>query len=403
LVIATYKWPLAARISLALAQVGFRVAVVSPVGNLVRTVRAIEAHYNYSHRQASSSIKRAIEAWSPNLLVCSDDPAVYQLHQLHRQASNAADDGNAKALVDLIEASLGDPNSFEIATANSRLIRCARKNGIRCPSSTPIPDFRILGKELGGAKYPIVIKADGSFGGRAVRVVNNRDNAWEGIRELVLPFLWPGPIKRLLGRMLPLSLVARLVQARTLYLQDHIVGRDANRAVACWRGEVLAGLSVAALETLYPHGPATVIQIIDHPEMAASAANLVKCLKLSGFIGFDFILDTANKAWLLEMNPRVTSISHLCLTDGTNLPGAIFSQITAVKPNVNASIAKDNTIALFPQEFGRSNRSEYLVSSYHDVPWSEPEFVYACLNQRFGGGLLKRAFRYQKRWREKRT
>ena len=395
MVVATHKWPIAARVSLALAMVGFRVAAVSPFGNLIRTVTAIEAHYNW---QGSRSIQLAIEAWSPNLIICADDFAVYQLHLLHREASNAVGDRNAQTLVDLIEASLGDPNSFATATASSKLILCAKKNGVRCPSSTTIADYHTLEKEIENAAYPIVIKADGSFGGRAVRVVNNRHSAWEGIRELVLPFLWPGPVKRLLGKMLPWPLVVRLLKKRTLCVQHHITGRDSNRAVACWNGEVLAGLSVAAIETLYPHGPATVIQIIDNPEMTATAANLVKCLKLSGFIGFDFILDAANQAWLLEMNPRVTSISHLCLADGTSLPAAIFSKMTGAKPNGNVSIVKGNTIALFPQELGRSDRSEYLVSSYHDVPWSEPKFVHACLNQRFGGGLLKRALRSQKRW-----
>jgi hypothetical protein len=394
MVVATHKWPIAARVSLTLAMVGFRVAAVSPFGNLIRTVTAIEAHYPYSDWQGSNSIKRAIEAWSPNLIVCADDIAVYQLHLLHREASNAAGDANAQTLVDLIEASLGDPNSFATATAKSKLILCAQKIGVRCPSSTIIADYHTLKKEIDCAAYPIVIKADGSFGGRAVRVVTNRDSAWKGIRELVLPFLWSGPAKRLFGKMLPCSLVVRLLKERTLCVQDHITGRNSNRAVACWNGEVLAGVSVVAIETLYPQGPATVIQIIDNPEMTAAAANLVKCLKLSGFIGFDFILDAANQAWLLEMNPRVTPISHLCLADGTSLPGAIFSKMTGAKPNGNASTVKENTIALFPQEVRRSDRSEYLVSCYHDVPWSEPKFVHACLSLRFGRGLLKR----QKRW-----
>jgi hypothetical protein len=401
LVIATQLWPIAARISLALAKVGFRVAVVSPFGNIVRTITAIEIHYSYRGLQGPNSIKLAITAWSPDLLVCSDDRAVRELHLLHRQASDVLDEENEKALVDLIELSLGDPNSFATADANSNFIDYAKNIGVRCPESNIARDYLTLVKEVESATYPIAIKADGSFGGRAVRIVNNPDQAWEGLRELVLPFLWPDPIKQLIGKLMPRSLFARLFQRRTVRLQDLIVGRDVNRAVVCWKGEVLAGFSVAAIETSYPHGPATVIRIIDNPEMEAAAASLVRSLKLSGLIGFDFILDAASQAWLLEMNPRVTPICHLSLEDGTNLAGALFSRMTGSKPNDNPPIVKGNAIALFPQELRRSECSEYLDSSkqvvYHDVPWSEPKFVYACLNEQFGGRYLKRAFRKYRR------
>ena len=78
----------------------------------------------------------------------------------------------------------------------------------------------------------------------------------------------------------------------------------------CWKGKVLAGISVEAVEVTQERGPASVVRVIDHLEMATVCEHVVKRLELSGFVGFDFILDCANRAWLLEMNPRVTPICH---------------------------------------------------------------------------------------------
>ena len=76
-------------------------------------------------------------------------------------------------------------------------------------------------------------------------------------------------------------------------LQDHIDGHPANRAVACWRGEVLAGTSVLALRTQQATGPATVVRVIDNAEMDEAVKRLVQRLGLSGLWGVDFVIEAA--------------------------------------------------------------------------------------------------------------
>src|SRR5262249_18407867 len=100
-------------------------------------------------------------------------------------------------------------------------------------------------------------------------------------------------------------------------LQQYIPGRPSNRAVICCKGKVLAGISVEVVELNHEYGPASVVRLIDHPEMAMVAEHMVECLNWSGFVGFDFVLDSSNQAWLIEMNPRVTPISHFSLANGT--------------------------------------------------------------------------------------
>jgi glutathione synthase/RimK-type ligase-like ATP-grasp enzyme len=395
MVVATHVWPLAARISLALAQVGFQTATISPTKSLVRKTKVFGAHYTYSAWERLESIVRAIRAWQPDLLVCSDDQAVRHLHCLHARASKQLD-GDSRSLVQLIEASLGNPGSFLPAEQKSKFIAIATDAGVRCPRTWIIADKPRL-------PYPILVKADGTFGGKGVRIVKNEDQARVAIAELTLPAAWPGPLKQIIARSMSNSgLNWGPKRQRTVCLQEQIVGRPANRAVACHNGKVLAGMSVEALETEHELGPASIVRLIEHSEMTAAAAAMVERLQLSGFIGFDFILDSTNRAWLLEMNPRVTPICHLRLADGTNLPATIFSHMTGEAVISKPPIVNAETVVLFPGGLTQSHRSCSLssvyMSSFHDVPWDEPELVRACINYKLSNSLRKRALTLLQRW-----
>jgi hypothetical protein len=48
-------------------------------------------------------------------------------------------------------------------------------------------------------------------------------------------------------------------------------------------------------------------------------------LDLSGFCGFDFILDKAGQAHFIEMNPRATPTAHLTDADGRSPPQALLA------------------------------------------------------------------------------
>src|SRR5215472_16057728 len=135
-------------------------------------------------------------------------------------------------------------------------------------------------------------------------------------------------------------------------LHQYIPGRPSNRAV----------ISVEVVELNHEYGPASVVRLIDHPEMAMVAEHMVECLNLSGFVGFDFVLDSSNQAWLIEMNPRVTPISHFSLANGTSLAGSLYRQMTGLRPPSKLAPINRGLIALFPDEIVRSPSSEYLQS-----------------------------------------
>jgi glutathione synthase/RimK-type ligase-like ATP-grasp enzyme len=387
LVFATENTPLAARISIALARLGFRVAALTPNWHPVRQSRRIWDHFAY---HSLKSVARAINRCSPHLLVCTDDLAVEELQILHQRMA-AIDDKAARHISDLIELSLGPPASFPAMTNKSTFLPLAELEGLRCPKTIIVPSndpVKSLPTEL---SYPIVVKADHSEGGRCVRVASNDADLRAAIWELQIPITWRS--KRFLGSILgskalgPLQLGLR----RTISLQQYIAGHPSNRAVICWKGKVLAGISVEAIEVSHEHGPASVVRIIDHPEMAMVAEHMVKRLHLSGFLGFDFVLDFANRAWLLEMNPRVTPICHFSLADGTNLAELLFTQMKGVLPPSRSVPFQKDLIALFPDGIIASPSGKYLESCQLDVPWDEPELVRYVLDQRLRTGIVGRA------------
>jgi glutathione synthase/RimK-type ligase-like ATP-grasp enzyme len=380
LVFATQDNPLAARISIALDYAGFHVAALTRFGNLVREVRKIPSHFTYRDRFPLKSITRVIDRWSPDLLVCTDDPAVRELQKLHKRAASSGDE-RGRRICELIELSLGPPTSFPAARDKSNFLALAQLEGLRCPEAIVIPANSVFKSAPAELTYPVVVKADQSDGGRCVRIVHRDADLRSVVWELQTPSNWRG--RRFFGTMLgseALSLLT-LPLRRTISLQEYIVGRPGNRAVICWKGKVLAGISVEAVEVTHERGPASVIRLIDHPEMVTACERMVKALTLSGFVGFDFMIDSANQAWLLEINPRATPICHFNLADGTNLAGALFTQMKKQLPRSRPAPINRDLIALFPNEITRSPSSDYLLSCQHDVPWEEPDLVRGVLNQ----------------------
>jgi hypothetical protein len=398
LVVATQKTALASRMAIALADVGFCVATLTPHGNPVRKLRSVRDHFTCHRRSRLKSATYAICRWSPNLIVCTDDFAVTSLQTLYQHMVSSGNKAG-RYVSELIELSLGPAASFPAMRDKSTFLARAQDEGLRCPSTIIIPAAHAFKYPLPELSYPICVKADESYGGICVRVVNCEADVRATVWELQSPRTWHNMLRRLFGAICgSKTLAGMLPLRRAISLQEHIQGRPSNRAVVCWKGKVLAGISVEALETGHPHGPASVVRRIDHPEMARAAEHMVGRLYLSGFVGFDFVLDSAGRAWLIEMNPRVTQISHFILDDGTNLAGSLYKQMVGAEPLPRCAPINLGTIALFPNEIVRSASSKYLRSSQHDVPWNEPEFVNDVLSTALRTRILGRAHTFLERY-----
>ena len=171
LVFATENNSLAARISMALGCVGFQVASLTRSAHPVRKARKVLRHFAYHNRFRARSIIRAIDSWSPDIIVCTDDLAVRELQDLHKRTA-AFGNGADRRRSDLIELSLGPPTSFAAMRNKSCFLALAELEGVRCPKTIVFPATRAFDLTPAELTYPVVVKADHSDGGRCVRIVN---------------------------------------------------------------------------------------------------------------------------------------------------------------------------------------------------------------------------------------
>jgi thioesterase domain-containing protein len=222
-----------------------------------------------------------------------------------------------------------------------------------------------------------VLKADCSWGGHGVRMAGDLRQAEEFFGELSSPLSTLRFLKRLTVDRDPYWLQTwRQRTQPAVIVQSQIQGRPANSAAVCWKGEVLAGIAAEVVNAQGVTGSATIVRIVDRPEMLLPAERLARRLGLSGFFGFDFMIEEqTGNSFLIEMNPRCTPLSHLQLGHGRDLIAALCAQLSQAPLRERTPVTTNDTIAYFPQAWHWDPSSPLLQSSFHDVPSEEPELV----------------------------
>ncbi len=366
LLVATMPWMFPARLALAFRRVGFHVEAVCRSGHPLRLLAEPIQTYALGWLREAASIEAAIRGARPDLIIPCDDPAVQLLHHLHRRNPGGSVSG-------LIERSLGDPSAFSVAEKRSQLVALARSLGLRVPNSKVTSSRRALAELSAHVGYPCVLKRDQTWSGIGVKVVRSEHElagAWSWIAG-GLSMLRAG--KAVWRDRRPRTLLDMLIAgSTTVEVQQFVPGTPANRAVLCREGKVVAGVSVLALQTAYPGGPASVVQVVDHPEMTHVAETLAQKLGLSGFCGFDFVVSPGGHAYLLELNPRATPVAHIAVPDGTHLPTALYQELTDQPPAEALTPVTSDLVAIFPTEWQRDPVAVSSPDVHHDAPWDEP-------------------------------
>jgi hypothetical protein len=181
----------------------------------------------------------------------------------------------------------------------------ARAAGVDAPETMVITDPAVL------REFPVVLKTDGSSGGRGVAVVEQASLArsWRAISRPPAPHV---AVKRALVNRELHSLAATVSRRRPIVnAQGFRAGRDAIATVACRDGELLSLVCLEVVLAEEVRGPSAVVRVIDHSGMAEAARRIVRHFGLSGFCGLDFVIDSDGTAWLVELNARVTPTCHL--------------------------------------------------------------------------------------------
>jgi hypothetical protein len=381
LVATTQRWYPTVRLAMALAKAGCDVEAVCPSNHPLAKTGAVGRIHTYYGMTPLKSFAGAIAASKPHFIVSGDDLATRHLHQLHDRARRSGDTGNS--VCSLIEHSLGVPESFPIVYARTAFMALAKEEGIRVPTTQVIKSEDDLIEWVSKVGFPTVLKANGTSGGDGVRVVYTQDEAERAFRKLQAPPLWARAAKRaLVDRDKTLIWPSLLRRRSVVNAQAFVVGREATSTIACWNGDVLASLHFEVLKKAGPTGHASVLRLIEQPDMSAATEKITRRLKLSGLHGFDFILEAhTGNAHLIEINPRSTQVGHLALGPGRDLPAALYAALSLNRVHEAPKVTEKDTIALFPQEWIRDPGSEFLHSGYHDVPWEEPALVSDCIRK----------------------
>jgi carbamoylphosphate synthase large subunit len=389
----TDRRPYAARIAIGLADLGCEVSIVSTRKHPIEKTSILRRRFNYSAFRPLESLSRAIRSYKPELIVPCDDRAVQHLHELHQLASKSAEEWDTE-LAQVIERSIGTASAFPVVSSRWQLLQVARSEGLRLPPSQLLASLNDLKEWKNTQPFPWILKTDGTWGGRGIRLTRTYEEAEQQFRELNRPCGFKRAMKRLLVNRDAFYVAEwRQKNVPSITAQRFIAGRPANCAVVCSKGEVLAGISVEVVTADGLTGPASVVRVIQNAEMMFAARRIAQKLKLSGFFGLDFILeDRSGAAFLIEMNPRSTPLCHLRMGKNQDMLGALVSKLRGADAREESAVTDNDVIAYFPQAWGTAN--ELLRSSFQDYPHSEPRLAEELLRPWPERTLVRRMFTY---------
>jgi hypothetical protein len=374
LLTATIRWPSPSRIAIGLDKGGCHVsAICSTRGHPLLRTRVVQRTFPYSSLRPLESLRAAIEATEPQIIIPCDDRGVQHLHELHEHARTLGQEG--VGLADLIENSLGPPESYPIVSSRCELLRIAREEGVRVPDNMPLTTEKDLKSWRADHSFPWVLKGDGTYGGKGVRIAHTSGQAVRYFSEISRFFGAARVIKRALVNRDPFWLRPWWNNYRpAVSVQAYVAGRPANCTFVSWKGEVLAYIGVEVVSSEGQTGPAEIVRVVENPEMVFAAERISRRLCLSGFYGLDFMIEDATRAtFLIELNPRCTPLSHLQLGKQRDLMEGLVSQLSGRPPREMPPVTQNDLIAYFPQIW--QCKSEFLQSSFQDIPQGEPDLV----------------------------
>ena len=358
---------------MALNRVGCAVAAVCPPrGHPLSKTASVQFRFPYRALDPLTSLAEAIREFEPDFIIPGDDRAVQHLHELYAAGPNAF----GIDCTGLIQRSLGAPASYPVVSSRFPLLEKAREAGVRVPKTVTVRSVDDLAALDPRPEAPWVLKSDGTWGGHGVAIARNREQAARSFEVLAKPVGVARALKRLMIDREAFSLRLRHQPPGDVVAQQFIRGVPANSGFFCWEGQVVASIHVEVLQAQGDTGAATVVRVIDNPEMEFAARQLAGCLGLSGFFGLDFVIEEGSgAAYVLELNPRCTPLCHLQLGGRRDMVGAVRAQLTGEPFQESPPVTRHDTIVYFPQAWHWDRSFARRPGSFHDVPWEDPGLI----------------------------
>jgi predicted ATP-grasp superfamily ATP-dependent carboligase len=372
LIVGLESWAGVARLPHALQDAGFEVGVACFEDDYLAATRFRDRFFPWRPRcRRGGALLRQLAAitheWRPDFLVPADDPTVAFLARGFERLSLQS------PLASLLKFSLGNPAALWEAASKHGVLERAQRCGVRVPHSRVVAsEAEMLGfaRETG---FPFLLKQSFSWAGIGVAICRNESEAVAVWKNWHRKLSWKRRFYAWRNRIRGRELSAHWLPAdRVIVASQFITGKPVFCQLTVLAGRVLAGLT-ALKEKTYPDAksPSSVVRLERYPEMRLAAEKLAGAWELSGFIGFDFILDPQGNSWLIECNPRPTSIAHLGGRVGEDICLALHHQLAGLPP---LAMQQKGTlfVAHYPHETMRDPASPYLTAAIHDVPWDDP-------------------------------
>ena len=319
----------------ALEQVGFDLASVPPKAR----GRVFGIPIPTGVGMSELAVEAAIRDFVPAMILPLDGSAARLLRDLHRKHAARAGELSAR-IASTVENSLGIASHYPLFANPAELSRFVRGQNVPALNIVEVDSEPALRALLQSVPLPVMMYAsppEPEFVGGPVTGVDAGIAAYRRLTGLV------GRARQVLaGRSGP-ALLAR--SRRAVLVRQYAEGSWACRLVVCRAGRVLAGISMLPPENdrARPRAPATPT---DHAAMDRFAALLVKRLGLSGFVGFNFVLEADGRALLVEIVPRVSHLSCLGADGVRDLAEALHRSV--VTPVDRRRVPPDAHIVAFP-------------------------------------------------------
>lgn len=378
LIATTFRWFTTARLVMAFANAGCVVETVHPAGHLLDELKLVTKSYPYSGLTPLGSLRDALELSRPDLVIPGDDVAMLHLHRLCEQLRRESSE-DAQRVRAVLEHSLGNAAMYPLIESRNEMAALARSEGIATPETDCVFTEEQVTRWMEERGAPAVLKADGTSGGEGVKIVRTVEEALRAFRTLRAPLATMVVAKRACIDH-EMHWVTPWLQRRkrSVSIQTFVRGRDANLAIACWQGKIVASISAEVLRTAKPKGPASLVRVLPEGEMLRAAEKMVARLNLSGLCGMDFMMDDqTGKSYFIELNARATQTCHLALGEGRNPVAALYAKLADVPVPEVPAVTTNEMIAFFPSAWQSNPGCEFFRAAYHDVPWEEPGLVRA--------------------------
>ena len=375
LILAAQEWISSARLSMALHAMGCRVELVSVKTHPARSTGAISKHYVYHPVRPLASLWRAIEESGATTVIATDELMVGHLEELWEQEAEGS------ALRELLRRSMGGPQSMAMARSRMAMARVAMAAGVATPDTVEIARADDLAGAIEQLGLPMVLKADATFGGRGVRIVNDAaeaESSWRMLRGTpsLARAIWRGVVRKEWTHVRPWSQGF----VRGMSAQRFTKGTERTSMSVCHEGTVLTSVCLEVMQNWSTRGPSSVLRVVQDDAMDDTMRKVAAALGVTGFCGFDFMVEeVTGKRLLIEINPRPTQLVHLPLGPGRDLIATYLRAVANVHVADRPAVTENDTIAPFPQELQRDPKSELLRQVFHDVPWSEPGLIRRAL------------------------